>query len=288
MKKIIAIIAIASLFSACIKNNPDPSWLEITAWDLQVNINSQYPTGELTESFTNAWVYINDQPVGVFELPVKLPLLEEGETKVTLFPAVINNGISATKKIYPFVESYITTVTLTKNGTTVVNPTTRYISYTRFWIEDFEEASIKITDDGNSLAMIGTSGDPSIIQPFNNTRFGRISLNSSENKWVGFTDDVVLPKSGEVYLEIDYHNTNSLLTGVLAIGPTIGVVENPNIQLNAQNASEVKWKKIYIDLKEILTNSQSAEYFKISFQSILDEGLTTGEVNIDNVKLVYF
>lgn len=287
MKKILALLAIASLFSGCIKNNPDPSWLEITAWSLEANPNSQYPTGELTQNFTNAWVYVNDQPVGVFELPVRLPLLVDGDAKVTLFPAVLNNGISATKKIYPFVESYSTNVTLTKNATSVVNPTTRYISYTRFWIEDFEEASIKITDDASSIASLTSSGDPSIIQPFNNSKFGRISLDGTENKWVAFTDDLQLPKAAEVYLELDYHNTNSVLTGVLGIGVT-GVQENPNIQLNPQAASEVKWKKIYIDLREIVSNSPNAEYFKVSFQSILDEGLTTGEVNIDNVKLVYF
>lgn len=287
MKKILALLAIASLFSGCIKNNPDPSWLEITAWSLEANPNSQYPTGELTQNFTNAWVYVNDQPVGVFELPVRLPLLVDGDAKVTLFPAVLNNGISATKKIYPFVESYSTNVTLTKNATSVVNPTTRYISYTRFWIEDFEEASIKITDDASSIASLTSSGDPSIIQPFNNSKFGRISLDGTENKWVAFTDDLQLPKAAEVYLELDYHNTNSVLTGVLGIGVT-GVQENPNIQLNPQATSEVKWKKIYIDLREIVSNSPNAGYFKVSFQSILDEGLTTGEVNIDNVKLVYF
>lgn len=287
MKKILALLAIASLFSACVKNNPDPSWLEITAWELQVNPNSQYPTGELTQNFTNAWVYVNDNPVGVFELPVRIPLLTDGETKITVFPAILNNGISATKKIYPFVESYSTTVTLAKNATSVVNPTTRYVSYTRFWIEDFEEASIKITDDATSTANLGTSGDPSIIQPFNNSRFGRITLNSTENKWYAFTDDLVLPKGAEVYLELDYHNTNSVVTGLLGIGAS-GVAENPNIQLNPQAATEVKWKKIYIDLKEIVSNSTSAEYFKVSFQSLIDEGLTSGEVNIDNVKLVYF
>ena len=112
MKIIIQLLLLALVFSACTKNNPDPSWLEINAWDLQANAASVNPTGELTSSINDAWVYVDNELIGVFEVPCRIPILKSGTFDVKIFPTVLNNGISATKKIYPFLEPYETSITL--------------------------------------------------------------------------------------------------------------------------------------------------------------------------------
>ena len=63
---------------------------------------------------------------------------------------------------------------------------------------------------------------------------------------------------------------------------------NQNIQLNKQETSSIKWKKIYIDIKEIVSFYTSASYYQMSFQAYLEAGLGTGEICIDNIKVVYF
>jgi len=88
-------------------------------------------------------------------------------------------------------------------------------------------------------------------------------------------------------LEIDYFNTNSLLTGVLWVSPN-SITDNPHIQLNAQKAETVKWKKIYIDLKELIGNSPSGSNILQSLKARLDEGETETEIRLDNIKVVYF
>ncbi len=288
MKNIIGILIVAFAINSCVKNNPDPTWLEIGAWELEENPNSENPTGVLTENFSNAWVYIDDQLIGVFEVPCKIPLLLSGESEVKIFPAVLNNGISATKKIYPFMYPHIQNVNLVQNQTVSISPKTMYYEFCEFWIEDFEDSSIKMEEDASSLASLNKSSDPTIIESFNEVNFGRVNLNTTENYWAAFTNGALaLPKGEEVYLEIDYHNTNSVVTGVLAVGAS-STEENINIQLNAQDPSEVKWKKIYIDLREIVSNSSAANYFEISFQAALAEDATSGQINIDNIKLVHF
>lgn len=233
-------------------------------------------------------MYIDDQLIGVFEVPCKIPLLLSGESEVKIFPAVLNNGISATKKIYPFMYPHIQNVNLVQNQTVSISPKTMYYEFCEFWIEDFEDSSIKMEEDASSLASLNKSSDPTIIESFNEVNFGRVNLNTTENYWAAFTNGALaLPKGEEVYLEIDYHNTNSVVTGVLAVGSS-STEENINIQLNAQDPSEVKWKKIYIDLREIVSNSSAANYFEISFQAALAEDATSGQINIDNIKLVHF
>ena len=90
-----------------------------------------------------------------------------------------------------------------------------------------------------------------------------------------------------MYLEIDYYNTNRITTGVLAINNDGSITDNTYIRLNPQTEN-IKWKKIYLDLREIVSASTSANYFEFSFQSLLDTDESFGEVNIDNIKAVYF
>lgn len=287
MRSILSFILVGFLFSSCLKNNPDPSWLEVNTWTLEANTSAAMNPGELTHNFTDAWVYVNDKIVGVFEVPFKIPLLLEGNVNIKIYPAIKNNGISATKKLFPFTEVYEVNAELVQNQTLTLNPKTRYYSWTKFWIEDFEDASMQIENDPNSLTQITSANDASILKYGN--YYGHVTLTPTDSVWIAYTTEhLVLPKGGkEVYLEIDYYNTNSVTTGVLAISPT-EVKPNQNIKLNKQDSSTIKWKKIYIDIKEIVSYYTDAAYYQMSFQAYIEAGLGTGEICIDNIKVVYF
>lgn len=272
---------------ACGKNNPDPAWLEVNQWTLQQNSNSQTPVGELTHNFTDAWVFVDGQVLGVFEVPFKIPVLKSGNCVIRLYPTVRNNGISATKKIYPFVSYFEVKANLEQNKTLTLSPVTKYTDNIKFWIEDFEDAtSLKLENDPNSKTNITSGSDPSILKWGN--YYGQVNLTQSDSTWVAYTTgEMYLPKNSEVYLELDYYNTNKLETGLLAISSS-AVKNNPNILLNQQTNSAVKWKKIYIDLRELVSNSISAAYFKQSFKALIDDGDTTGTIVLDNIKVVHF
>jgi hypothetical protein len=274
-----------ALISSCTKNNDSPSWIYIDSWELQPNKTNK--EGILTQNFTNAYVLIDDKIIGYFELPITLPILSDGAKKIEIYPAILNNGISATKKYYPFCEAYKINVTLSRNQTITIKPTTRYYSNTQFWIEDFEDAGLKIETDDNYPEIFSIDNNDNILKY--GSRYGHIHLTKKDSAWVGYTNSkLALPKNAaEVYLEIDYMNTNSLLTGVISYGIN-GTKTNPNIQLNSQKNKPYVWKKIYIDLKEIVSSSNSANYFEQYFKAELESGLTESDIYIDNIKLVYF
>jgi hypothetical protein len=292
MKQFFLFVIAGLMLNSCIKNNPDPSWIEITPWTLVANSNSQYPTGELTHSFTDAWVYVNDELIGVFQVSdtLKIPVLKSGAVNIKVYPAIRNNGVSATKKIYPFVERYEINTTLVQNQTLQINPITRYSPAVRFAIEDFEDPAIKLVNDQNSATQMSQGNDPSILQWGN--FYGFVNLNQTDTTWIAYTNfesvnEADLPRGKEVYLEIDYYNTNNVITGLLWISST-SIKNNTNYRLNKQDPSKVKWKKIYIDLKELISNSPIGTYFEQSFQALLDEGDTEGIIVIDNIKVVHF
>ncbi len=292
--KLLFFIGVAFILNSCVKNNEDPSWIEITEWQLIKNPNEQYPSGVLTSNLTNAWVYVNNKIIGVFELPCKIPVLESGTVEIKVFPAILNNGISATKKIYPFMEPVTISANLIQNEVFHIDPVTQYYAQTKFTFENFEDPTIKLEDGPTSLANLQVVSDANIIDPtINGTKFCKIVLSDAANNWIASTTfnngalNMPLPSGKEVYLEIDYYNTNRFTSGLLGISQN-GIQDNPNVQMNPQDPNSVRWKKIYIELREVVSGMTTADYFEFSFQALIDDGETDGIICIDNIKAVYF
>ena len=279
-------IVLPLLFS-CVKNNPDPSWLLVNDWDLVANVALSGEEGELTKKITNAKVYVNDELIGIFETPFRIPLLSSGESVIRLDPVVINNGISATKKAYPFTNFYQETVTLVKNDTVVISPVTSYKSNANFWIEDFEDINISIENDPNtSLANLILSNES--LNAFNGNYYGKVMLNETDSTWVAYTlEQLPIPKGVDSYLEIDYYNTNDVYQGLIYLSPS-GIQDNINIRMNAQAPESAVWKKMYIELRELVTASPIQSTFLQSFQANLDANDIEGVICLDNIKVIWF
>lgn len=287
MKLILILCSLVFLFSTCIKNNPDPAWLVVNDWTLLPNSNYAGGEGELTENISEAWVYIDDELIGVFQVPFKIPILKTGAVDIKLFPAVKNNGISATKKVYPFMETFQINGVLISNDTLIITPTTKYKDNLNFTIEDFEDINTSLINDPNTSAA-NFSLVNSNLQWFNGNFYAHVGLNSVDSTWVAYTNWAsYIAKGKEVYLEIDYRNTTNVLTGLIAISPS-GTIPNPHITLQTQDASTVVWKKIYLDLREMVGASANGAYFEQSFEAYLEDGLTSSDIEIDNLKLIHF
>ena len=132
-KKIILFFVLVSLI-ACEKNNPDPAWIQVNKWTLVENPDSQYPVGELTQNFTDATVYVDNELIGVFEIPFKIPILKSGVKLIRIYPTIKNNGISVTKKKYPFVEYYEITANLVQNQTLITLEFFQQSIYLKFFV----------------------------------------------------------------------------------------------------------------------------------------------------------
>jgi hypothetical protein len=274
------------ILSACIKNNPNPSWIEVNPFVLVANPALSGSEGQLSQDFRDVWLYIDDQMVGCFQTPFKIPILKEGNVNIKIYPAVRNNGISSDKKIYPFMNVYEINSTLVQNQTLTVNPVTSYVDNLNFWIEDFEDASIKIQDDPNtSLTNLFVSSDN--LTPFNGFNYGKVVLNEMDSIWVASTtEQLSIPKNKACFLEVDYYNTNTFVQGFLALSIN-GNVYQDNAGFNEQTFSAVKWKKMYIELTELIGNSINGSNFIQTFKSNLDSLQTETFICIDNIKIVY-
>lgn len=284
MKYYYAFLVILLLLTNCAKEQPEASWLIVEPWTLNKNNLAQHDAGELTHAVTEAFISMDGKMLGAFELPAKIPVIEEGTHELILVPGIVNNGISATKRRYPFMKNYEDSITLIAGDTVAMAPETEYFKDIKFLIEDFENASLQFDYSNESNTQITKGDNPEYLEWGNN--YGAIELNNSDSLLSAITTfGEVLPKQGaEVFLEMDFINTNSMLTGVVSYGNNT-FHEDPNIQLNPQE--NPVWKHIYIDLREIISFRNSSPINEMSFTAILDEIDTEKFVYLDNIKVVY-
>lgn len=287
MKRLLLLVFLTSILFSCVKENPNVVWLKITKWDLIPNPDANVSQGELTNDFSQVYLNMDGKSLGVYELPAKVPIIaDEGTHDFIMQAGVIINGISNTKKVYPFVKQFKKKITLKQNDTVSVTPSTQYYSSINFLIEDFESPSMQLDVSNESSATLGRDDDPAVLQWGN--KYGEILLNNADSLIsIVTTFGKVLPKFGsEVYLEFDYMNTNSMLTGVISYGNGDFFVD-PFVQVNPQEEGKAIWKHIYLDLKEIVSYRQSTPLNEAQFTLRLDEKGTNKYFYIDNIKLIY-
>lgn len=290
-------ISITLLLSGCYKFDGDqtiPAYISIT----DIKLNTYFPEeGSNSEEIVDAWVYVDDALIGVFEfpesdtIPLIFPVLAEGKHKIEIRPGIKLNGISSTRVPYPFYKPIIindfnfvpgVTQELVSGGIL----TTTYQSNTKFnWFEDFEESDISIEDFGDTIIERTLPENNPIAFLSETSRFsGEINLTSEKSSYVGTSyNSFDVPEAGTItILEMNF-KTNTFFQVGLLIRDQNSVPEKELVILNKSD----EWKKIYINLGSNLSLYPLAIDYKMIFRGGLSEGIENGQILIDNIKVVY-
>lgn len=271
------------LFSFSCKREPldlTPSYISIDSIGL-TNTSFQ---GTNSHSITDAWVYINDQVQGVYELPAKFPVLAEGMQKITIRPGIKINGIASTRMFYPFFEPIEYNINLVKDSTVQLSPVTSYHPSVNFaWLEDFEDGGISIERTNKSQVDISKTSNPQEV--FEGNYSAKIVLDSNRIMFECYTISAYILNGNAInFLELNYKNNYDLHVGVFAYlsGET---VQRSVLVLNKTDV----WKKIYINLTNAVTENITATNFKVFFGILKADGDTEiPTVYLDNIKLIHY
>ncbi len=269
MNKIFIIFFSLLLFSCNELDLGIPNYLIIE----EINVNDN-----TTANITDAWVYVDDNLIGVYELPANFPTLEEGVHQVRIRAGIKDNGISGTRIPYPFYSSYIIdTFDFNSNNALVITPQVSYIENIDFFNEDFE---------GVGLDLEITSISDTTILKFNNStnNYGGAILIDSLFNFELSTDELSdLPQAGApVYLELDYKSNTQFLVGVYVNFPQ-SVLQKDLLYINPKE----DWNKIYINLTSAISEAVGANSFKVFISMQRDFALDTNSIFFDNIKVVY-
>ena len=266
---------------SCNKEEPIPSYIRIDKIDLTTNYSTE---GSNSHKILDAWVYIDDNPVGTFEMPCTFPVLYAGSHNIKIFPGIKENGITETRIAYPFYDKYETDVTLAQGQITTIAPAVKYVQGATFqWIEDFEGVAHGVCkSDGTTKDSVMTITSTS-SEIFEGTGSGKVEIFGGT--YFGMTcNKYSLPKSGaSVFLEMNYNCNTEFNVGVAGYTAS-GTLEMQQIAITLNPTSG--WNKIYINLSSEVTNATNSTKFAVFFSMIKNSSLSSSYFYLDNVKLI--
>ena len=268
------------VFVACKKDEVAiPTYFQINEIGFNDNINGETSTSKISD----VWFYVNDQKQGIYEMPCTFPVIGDGTNNIKIFSGIKVNGISASRDIYPFYESYDTTLNFISDSILSLVPTTKYKQNLNFYSEDFDGL-------GNNFD-ISINSDTNFISPFpTDSVYGQISNVGKvilQNPFLNFEattfeiDD--FPSAGSpVYIELDYKNNSTFIIGAY-VNFSQSVIKKSIIAINPSE----DWNKIYVNLTPTINESIGAQSLKVFISMLRPESMNSAELSIDNFKIIY-
>lgn len=278
-----------------------PAYLRIEPWTLSTNYDVE---GAATQAITDAWVYVDGNLHGCFELKnhddgryVLVPVLEKGNHKLHIYPGIKMNGIASTRVQYPFYKPYVCNKNLVEGEIDTVRPYTHYYSIDstlmRFKMqEDFEEVNniriYRIDSTYAELLPIDHDEDTNAwldpVDPINHHRSGHVHLGDSIRKMGLASGELAdLPTAGNyVLMEMDYKCSAEIEIGMYIMSSQQGLTPKELYYLRSTDT----WKKVYINFSPTVTENLHAAYVKFYLKSNVAEG-ESADFYFDNFKLIY-
>ena len=282
----LSFIPLLILLSACNIINPTenvPTYVKIDS--VILDIDNPTLQGSAAHGITSIWIYYNNSPVGIFDIPCNVPVITEGERgTLSVAPGITLNGLVDLQPQYPFYSFDTITLNSVPGGTVNYTPTTSYTKAAKFpYKEDFEVSNsfVALTPELDNDTSISNTRDKALV--FEGGGSGYIQLNTSYSFSESInTTGFPIPR-GEAYLEINYKCSvpfevglyNTLNTGVDVYEYIMGI-----------KASDT-WKKMYVELGTY-TGKYPGKDYKVLIKTSLPDGMSTGYVLIDNIKIVTY
>jgi len=279
---IAALLALLSLPTGCdTAPAPAPSFLRIDT--IAVDSTSFDSTGSVSHAIRYAWVYANDNLLGVFWLPTVVPVLDTGDVDITVFGGISENGIATQAGRYPFYAPWQAKVNLNTMDTSLVFPRVRY---PKGFIAPINQTFDQSPLNGMSLALVQGGGFYSILLNASEAYEGQgclqLYLPQGDQDMILETSSLPVPtgKAG-YFIEMDYRNNCDFLLGLRAAGSNqaaslIGV--RPRAEYN----------KLYVNITNLVDQlSGVSEAVHLFIRVPQDTSIADQRVYIDNLKLVY-
>ncbi|MEN9347280.1 MAG: hypothetical protein RLZZ77_791 [Bacteroidota bacterium] len=280
------IVFVLVLFNSCNLINPDeqePGYIYIPS----LTFTTGPGEGTSSQKITEVWVYVNEDIMGVYDLPANIPVLKEGSQNVRIFAGIKNNGFSDTRIRYPFYVPFDTTLTFSALKTDTVKPRFEYFENLLIDQKGFESGNFLIPAGTNNGTFEVVTDDNLV---FEGNRSGLGKLTSSQSVLYYKDDENLTFTSGNtIMLEMNYSCNNRFAIGLISNDGSI-TKRNMVLVVNPTTSGEGNpvWNKIYIDMGSVPIENPNADFFELYFESTPDTDGQPVEIYLDNLKFVRF
>lgn len=278
--------AMLVLSNGCLFNpdEPEPAYLAVD----ELSFTTTTLQGTSSHAITEIWVYANDNIVGVYDLPARIPVLETGPTSLSFYAGIKNNGIASTRIKYPFYTPFDTTLNLQPLSQHTIKPRFRYESNVDFHVIDFNNNTNPFYTEPTSDVDLQHTNVPAQVFEGNGSAY--MALSGSNDYMLVRTDEHFTWKAGDVvFAEMNFSNNNTFAVGVVAYNSastnrSFALIFNPG----SPPPGQPQWKKIYVDLGFAIGQHANADYFEFYIECNRQSEVSTAELFLDNIKLLRF
>jgi hypothetical protein len=282
------------VFTACeklYKKPQKPKILKVNNFILETRADGTQ--GSATHAIENVWLYVEGNLQGIYQLPARIPLLEEGNKEIKFFAGIKMNGIASTRIDYPFYKSATFNVNFDSDTAFLFeNIKVNYFDFVKFsYNENFESTIINLERSGNSQVEMQTEQNTNTALQANfGDAFGQAVLQANDTIFeVSSTQSLLLPTGGApVYLEMDYSFEDTLSMGIYATS-NFGTTTKQQIISILPNTTKAgnDWKKIYVEMAPEVSSNSTAQYYKVYFFASKKSKEATQKFWFDNLKVVH-
>ncbi len=243
-----------------------------------------------THAIGSVLVYYNENPIGIFDLPVTFPVMASGTQGLQFAPAIAVNGQNNIVNAY----SYYTldTTSLVANPGHIIN----YTPKTEFY-SDVKVGSIANFEDSNDpgFALWNQGGVPLRVVNADSlvcdgSGAGEIVLSAVGDSSVDSTKNTFAIPNGTAFIEFDYNSTIPFYIGLQA-DLSSKVTSTPNYLIGVNPNGGAGWQKFYLEVDGFTAEAQSGisgVRYNLYIKAVLADGQTSGRLLIDNIQLVTF
>jgi len=261
-----------------------PVFLELDKFEF-TTVDTQ---GSSSSLIRDVWLYNNNEFLGAYELPAEIPILTEGETQVTLFPGIREDGSSERPRLIFLYEPDTFSFSAVPGEEVQYIPKTTYDPRTRFsFIEDFEDGNLFTANlDGNDSTRLSRTTE----NVFEGNFSGKIVVNDSFPLVVTGTAEAYGPfleRGTQAFMEFDYNCNVPVTIGYVGVNTQGGQVDFLKVTLLPTDG----WRKAYINFSEEFRVDQvlSAQMIlRVDFDNRFGAPPELGEAYFDNLKLIHF
>lgn len=287
-RTIIFILLAAGTLNACNLVNPK----EVTPTYVHIDSFSFYRNPSLPASLTlshqinSVWVFYNDNPIGVFDLPVTFPVIASSAGKLSIAPGISVSGMNNYLARYPFYMSDTMTIQPQPGKVINIKPRTTHFSTLRNYPAggiNFEDLITRFDLESGSVPVSISSDSGDVCEGYGS---GIISLSRpndtlSESKW---NTTFSVPLGADAYIELNYKNTIPFYIGIQANMNNGGIFMKR--YLTGVYPSN-NWQKFYLAIKDFVAQYQ-ADNYTLYIKAALPADQANGKVLLDNIQVIYF
>jgi len=273
------------------KQTGTPSRIAIDS--ISVDVDAAF--GNDIHQIRGVQVFANQELIGNFELPCKIPIDKLGNVQIDIFPLVFINGSTSNLTLYTPFEGFRDTINLAASNTQNIIPEFKHRKSTVVrWSEDFE-------DNNSTLVPILPSPFPGdtfgiVTKPFDlDGKFGGDSKvfrfcfeNTDTAKFFdagSFLEFSDLPTNGSaVFFEFDIKTDLPVQLAMRRKNPSVTELV-PYMVINPTGG---KWKRFYVNLVYELANQPAGTSVRLFFDVNKPANSVAGrEILFDNLRLSY-